>query len=92
MKAVGMEFEFDEAKSAANKAKHGIDFVEAQLLWLDSMLIEIPARTVDESRTLVVGVIANVHWSAVVTYREERIRIISVRRSRREEVEIYESA
>lgn len=87
-----MEFEFDEAKSAANKAKHGIDFVEAQLLWLDSMLIEIPARTVDESRTLVVGVIANVHWSAVVTYREERIRIISVRRSRREEVEIYESA
>lgn len=87
-----MEFEFDEEKSVANKEKHGIDFVEAQLLWLDSRLVEIPARTVDEPRCLVVGAIAEVHWSAVITYRGERVRIISVRRSRREEVEIYESA
>ncbi len=86
-----MEFEFDEAKSLKNKEKHGIDFVEAQLLWLDSMLVEIPARTVDEPGYLVVGIIADVHWSAVITYRNERIRIISVRRSRREEVVIYES-
>lgn len=87
-----MEFEFDESKSLANKKKHGIDFIEAQLLWLDSMLVEIPARTVDEPRFLVVGSIAGVHWSAVITYRDDRIRIISVRRSRREEVEIYEGA
>ena len=87
-----MEFEYDDAKSLANREKHGIDFVEAQLLWLDSLLVEIPARTVDEPRYLVVGVIAGVHWPAVIAYREERIRIISVRRSRREEVEIYESA
>ena len=86
-----MGFEFDEEKSAANKEKHGIDFVEAQLLWFDSRLVEIPARTVDEPRFLIIGTIAALHWSAVVTYREERIRIISVRRSRREEVEIYES-
>lgn len=86
-----MEFEFDEEKSAANKEKHGIDFVEAQLLWFDSSLVEIPARTVDEPRFLMIGTIDDVHWSAVVTYREERVRIISVRRSRREEVEIYES-
>mgnify|MGYP006307879065 FL=1 len=86
-----MGFEFDEQKSAANKEKHGIDFVEAQLLWFDSRLVEIPARTVDEPRFLIIGTIAALHWSAVVTYREERIRIISVRRSRREEVEIYES-
>ena len=86
-----MEFEFDEEKSAANKEKHGIDFVEAQLLWFDSNLVEIPARTVDEPRFLMIGTIADVHWSVVVTYREERVRIISVRRSRREEVEIYES-
>jgi len=85
-----MEFEYDEAKSRANKRKHGIDFVEAQLLWLDDMLIEIPARTTDEPRYLVVGRIAGVHWSAVITHREDRARIISVRRSRREEVEIYE--
>lgn len=87
-----MEFEFDESKSLANMKKHGIDFIEAQRLWLDSMLVEIPARTVDEPRFLVVGSIAGVHWSAVITYRDDRIRIISVRRSRREEVEIYEGA
>jgi len=85
-----VEFEFDESKSRKNREKHGIDFVEAQILWLDTMLIEIPGRTEDEPRYLVVGRIADVHWSAVITYREDRIRIISVRRSRREEIEIYE--
>jgi uncharacterized DUF497 family protein len=85
-----MEFEFDEAKSRANKAKHGIDFVEAQALWLDEGLVEIPARTVDEPRSVVVGLVADKHWSAIITYRGQRIRLISVRRSRVEEVAIYE--
>jgi uncharacterized protein len=85
-----MPFEFDEAKSQGNKAKHGIDFVEAQALWLDGMLLEITARTQDEPRFLVIGVIGDEHWSAVITYREDRIRIISVRRSRGEEVMLYE--
>ena len=84
-------FEFDEAKSEANLAKHGIDFVEAQLLWLDPNLTEIPARTVDEPRFLIVGLIGKKHWSAVITYRSESIRLISVRRSRSEEVKLYES-
>jgi len=86
-----VEFEFDEAKSQANKSKHGIDFVDAQVLWFDEMLVEIPARTEDEPRFVVVGMISEKHWSAVVTYRGERIRIISVRRARVEEVAIYES-
>jgi len=85
-----MEFEFDPRKSASSKRKHGIDFVEAQALWDDAALIEIPARTEDEPRFLMVGLIAGKHWSCVITYRGERIRIISVRRSRKEEVEIYE--
>ncbi len=85
-----MEFEFDPTKSQANQRKHGIDFVEAQLLWLDSRLLEIPARTSDEPRYLIIGKISDKHWSGVVTYRDNRIRIISVRRSRKEEVEIYE--
>ncbi len=85
-----MEFEFDEAKSRANKAKHVIDFVEAQALWLDEMRIEIPARTEDEPRFVVVGLIADKHWSAVITYRNQRVRLVSVRRSRIEEVAIYE--
>jgi uncharacterized DUF497 family protein len=86
-----VEFEFDEAKSRSNKDKHGIDFVEAQALWLDETFVEVPARTEDESRFLVVGRISGKHWSAVITYRGERVRLISVRRSRVEEVEIYES-
>ena len=86
-----ISFEFDERKSKANRTKHGIDFVDAQLLWLYSNLLEVPAKTDDELRFLVVGVIDRKHWSAVITYRNENIRIISVRRSRSEEVELYES-
>ncbi len=85
-----MEFEFDPQKSRSNKRKHGIDFVEAQALWDDMDLIVVPARTTDESRFLVVGRIDENHWSGVITYREHRIRIISVRRSRQEEIELYE--
>jgi len=86
-----MEFEFDSKKSQSNKKKHGIDFSQAQALWDDSDLIEIPARTSDEPRFLAIGKITGEHWSAVITYRREKIRIISVRRSRKEEIDIYES-
>lgn len=85
-----MEFEFDADKSQSNKQKHGIDFYEAQTLWDDPDLIEIPVKTSDESRFLVIGKVAEKHWSGVITYRGENIRIISVRRSREEEVDIYE--
>jgi uncharacterized protein len=85
-----LAFEFDVRKSHANREKHGIDFVQAQVIWNDPDLIEIPALTVDEPRFLVIGRIDGKHWSAVITYRKERIRIISVRRSRSEEVAIYE--
>jgi hypothetical protein len=85
-----MLFEFDEAKSRANKSKHGIDFIEAQELWLDDMLIEIPAQTEDEPRFVVVGTIERRHWTAVITYRDDRVRLISVRRSRAEEVALHE--
>jgi len=87
-----VDFEHDPEKSSANKAKHGIDFEEAKALWLDDHRIEIPARTIGETRFLVVGTIAEKHWSAVITYREDRVRIISVRRSRDEEIEIYEGS
>ncbi len=84
-------FEFDEQKSRINLEKHGIDFMQAQVLWKDSNFIEIPAKTVDEPRFLVVGRIKDKHWSAAITYRGKNIRIISVRRARVEEVIIYES-
>ena len=84
-------FEFDRAKSESNRAKYGIDFVEAQILWSDPMLLEIPANTDDEPRYLVIGLIEGKHWSAVMTYRGANIRLISVRRARTEEVVLYES-
>jgi uncharacterized DUF497 family protein len=86
-----LSFEFDSRKSNSNLIKHGIDFVEAQLLWLDPDLLEVPAKTIDEPRYLIVGKILDKHWSAIITYRDENIRIISVRRARDEEIEIYES-
>jgi uncharacterized protein len=85
-----MEFEFDPRKNESNKNKHGIDFLEAQTLWDDPDLMEIPVWTDDEPRFLVIGKINGKHWSGVITYREDKVRIISVRRSRKEEIDIYE--
>jgi len=79
-----MGFDFDPKKSDLNLAKHGIDFVEAQAPWSDPNLLEIPARTEDEPRSIVIGLIDAEHWSAVITHRSDTTRIISVRRSRNE--------
>ena len=86
-----MEFEFDPEKSVANETKHGIDFDDAQALWSDPWLLEAPARTEDEPRFIVIGRIGDRHWSAVCTLRGQLIRIISVRRARKEEIDRYES-
>ena len=86
-----MGFEDDADKSSENKRKHGIDFEEAQALWADFALLEIPARTSDEPRWMLIGKIEQKHWSAVVTRRGDKVRLISVRRARAEEVAIYES-
>ena len=86
-----MHFEFDERKSQSNKNKHGLDFTEAQALWDDPELLEIPLKSDDEPRVQLAGLISGKHWSAIVTYRQEHIRIISVRRARSEERELYES-
>ncbi|MCF7838244.1 MAG: BrnT family toxin [Candidatus Marinimicrobia bacterium] len=85
-----MKFDFDPDKSQANKAKHGIDFVEAQVLWDDPDRLQVSARTQGESRLMLVGRIGNKPWSAIFTLRDETTRIISVRRSRNKEVEQYE--
>lgn len=85
-----MEFELDENKSHSNKLKHGVDFVEAQVLWQDDDRIEVPARALDEPRFVIVGKIDTKTWAAVVTYRGGKVRIISVRRARQREVDLYE--
>ena len=86
-----MNFEFDPTKSDTNKNKHGIDFIEAQALWKDADLLEIPARTTDEQIFLIIGKIGAKHWAEIITYRNENIRIFSVKRARNEEIELYES-
>ena len=86
-----IEFEFDPRKSAANLAKHGIDFVAAQEVWMDPDMMEIDARILDEPRTLVIGAAGGALWSAVVTARGRRVRIISVRRARPDERRLYEA-
>jgi uncharacterized DUF497 family protein len=83
-------FEWDENKSTSNIMKHGIDFKEAQMLWEDCNRIEFSVQTEGEQRFLTIGLMNAKHWTAVITYRELNIRIISVRRSRIEEVRLYE--
>ena len=86
-----MLFEFDSQKSQSNLENHGIDFEKVQAIWDDADYLEIPAKTSDEPRWFVIGKIGEKCWSAVITFRGDHIRIISVRRSRDEEVELYES-
>jgi uncharacterized DUF497 family protein len=83
-------FKYDESKSQSNLVKHGIDFVKAQELWNDLDLLEIPSKIQGETRFVIIGKINNKHWSGVITYRDQNIRIISVRRSRIQEVALYE--
>jgi len=71
--------------------KHGIDFLDAQEMWEDPDLLEIPSRLSDETRFLVIASIRGRYWSAVITYHGTSIRLISVRRSRPEEIKWYES-
>ena len=85
-----MKFEYDPAKSAANKDKHGLDFEEAQDLWLDDDLIQFAGNTADESRFLAIGKIAGKHWAAAYTRRNAHVRLISVRRAREKEIKAYE--
>ena len=84
-----MPLERDPAKAAANLKKHGIDFIDAQVLWSDPDRLEISARSRDEPRTQVIGRIGDVVWSAFITIRDDRVRIISVRRARNEEKAAY---
>ena len=85
------EFQYDPQKSESNLRKHGIDFEQAQLLWDDPKLVTLKARSEDEARSLIIARLNDQHWSAIVTDRDGEFRIISVRRSRITEVELYES-
>ncbi len=85
-----MQFEYDPEKSMSNSQKHGIDFIQAQALWLDSNLFILPSRFLNESRYLAIGRIGVRYFTGIFTEREDKIRLISVRHSRKEEIKLYE--
>ena len=74
-----VQFDYDPVKSQINQSKHGIDFEKAKILSKDSYRIEITAKSTDEDRFMIISKIDTKHWSAIVTYRESVVRIISVR-------------
>ena len=84
-----MLFEYDEVKSRANAVKHGIDFGAVQQMW-DGVVVAAPARFVGEDRLMAIGQIDGKHWTAIVTLRGSALRIISARRSRTNEIKIYQ--
>ena len=86
-----MEFKFDPSKSEINKAKHGLDFEEAQMLWNDPDSIGFPAKSDDEERFALIATLKKKLWVTFYTPRENRLRIISVRRARTNERKLYES-
>lgn len=87
-----MKYEYDPNKSFANREKHGIDFEEAKALWQDVDVLQVRVNRPGEERYIIIGRIGGKHWTAVITYRGTYIRIISVRRARKEEVTLYEQA
>jgi uncharacterized DUF497 family protein len=80
-----LKFEWDPAKSAMNKEKHGVDFEEAQAIWQDLDRTAVASGYVDEARTMTTGLLNGKLYTAVTTVRGDNIRIISVRRARGEE-------
>ena len=88
----GMKYEYDDNKNSINQQKHGISFDEAQRLWHDENMLEVPLDFADEKRFLCIGMIEDRHYSAITTYRQSHIRIISVRRARKEEIFHYENS
>ena len=87
-----MDFEYNELKSKINKDKHGIDFEQSQKIWEDQMMLEVFLNFPDEDRYICIGKIDNKYWSTIITYREKYVRIISVRRARKKEIEHYENS
>ena len=84
-------YEYDSTKSELNRQKHGIEFRAAAKIWSDTNLLEIPARVSEETRSLLIGKIGIIYWTAVITMRGQNIGVISVRRSRKREILLYES-
>ena len=90
--SIEMVYEFDLAKSDSNKQKHGIDFTQAQRLWAEPHTQVATQSIHGEQRWLVIGSIDGKYWTAAITYRANKVRIISVRRARQSEIALLENS
>ena len=88
-KTANVLFEYDPAKSRANADKHGIDFKAGQRMW-DGVVIAAPARSIAEDRLMAIGLIEGKFWTVIATLRGSVLRIISARRSRQNEIKLYQ--
>ena len=87
---INIKFEWDPVKSQSDQRKHGIDFETAKTLWLDETRVEIYAPHPVEDRMVLIAKHLDKIWTAIYTLRRDVIRIISVRRARQKEVDLYE--
>jgi uncharacterized DUF497 family protein len=85
-----MLFEYDPNKSRSNLEKHGIDFESAKKIWDGDGVCLVDVDYKDEPRSIAIGKIGSKYYTAVVTTRGASTRIISVRRSREKEIDLYE--
>jgi uncharacterized DUF497 family protein len=88
-KIANVLFEYDPAKSRANADKHGINFKAVQRMW-DGVVIAAPARSIAEDRLMAIGLIEGKFWTVIATLRGSVLRIISARRSRQNEIKLYQ--
>jgi uncharacterized protein len=83
-----MRFEWDERKRLSNLAKHGLDFLDAELVFDGSCYSYLSPRG-SEARWVTVGLLEGREVAAVWVQRAEAIRLISFRRARHEERRRY---
>ncbi len=90
---IDLDFDWDEDKAIANLKKHKVSFEEAKTVFADpfSITVDDPKHSADECRFVDIGAAANGKILVVsYTQREEKIRLISCRKSTKSERKIYE--
>jgi len=88
-----VDFEWDEAKAAANLELHGVSFPEASTAFGDPLSITIadPDHSEEEQRFILLGLTFSGRLVVVVhTDRDETTRLISARLATRRERRSYE--
>ena len=86
-----MDFEWDDDKRLTNLEKHGVDFLDVDVMFQGGLLVE-PSSYTGEQRFRALGLLRGKVFAVIYTMRGDAYRIISVRRARHEEREAYHEA